>query len=518
MFDRLVPLLILFATLLFAVQERVQRMLNVTPEHHGSVWFTAAMIFQFFVSVYGGYFGAGMGILMLAALAVLGHDDIHQMNGIKNLLAVFINAVAAGVLHPCRHGARARRRGDGDRRHDRRRRGGRRGTAHGTEGGQAGRDCDRLRHDARVVLAAVAVSLRSALRLSADRFRFFVRWPLPTARFRLQLPPVATHPRDKVEISRYVDLTRAEWARLRASTPLPLSEAQLRPLGGVTERVSLDEVSDVYLPLSRLLNLYVGATQKLHAATSTFLGGSPDLRIPYIIGIAGSVAVGKSTTSRVLKALLSHWPSHPRVDLVTTDGFLHAAARARSARVSRSGRAFPESYDVRRLLRFLADVKSGLAGGDGARSTRTSAYDIVPGRVSDRPPARHSDRRRAQRAADRIAAEEVAERCSSRTSSTSRSTSTRTSRDIEQWYIERFLKLRATVFQDPSSYFHRYASLTGAEAEATARRIWQTINLVNLRENVLPTRERAHLVLEKGRDHAVRRVRLTDGVIADWFV
>jgi type I pantothenate kinase len=167
-----------------------------------------------------------------------------------------------------------------------------------------------------------------------------------------------TRPADLVEISRYVDLNRAEWARLRASTPLPLSEAQLRPLGGVTERVSLDEVSDVYLPLSRLLNLYVGATQKLHAATSTFLGGSERLRIPYVIGIAGSVAVGKSTASRVLKALLSHWPSHPQVDLVTTDGFL-LPQRELESRGLAQRKGFPESYDDRRLLRFLADVKSG---------------------------------------------------------------------------------------------------------------------------------------------------------------
>src|SRR5258705_13172140 len=132
---------------------------------------------------------------------------------------------------------------------------------------------------------------------------------------------VAMLPSDLVDISRYVDPNRAEWARLRASTPLPLSEAQLRPLGGLTERVSLDEVTDIYLPLSRLLNLYVGATQKLHAATSTFLGGSANLRIPFVIGIAGSVAVGKSTASRVLKTLLSDWPHHPPADLGTTAGF-----------------------------------------------------------------------------------------------------------------------------------------------------------------------------------------------------
>jgi type I pantothenate kinase len=316
---------------------------------------------------------------------------------------------------------------------------------------------------------------------------------------------VPIHPRDRVEVSRYVDLSRAEWARLRASTPLPLSEAQLRPLGGVTERVSLDEVSDVYLPLSRLLNLYVGATQKLRAATSTFLGGSAELRIPFIIGVAGSVAVGKSTTSRVLKALLSHWPSHPKVDLVTTDGFL-IPQRELEAQGLAHRKGFPESYDVRRLLRFLADVKSGLPEITAPVYSHL-AYDIVPGEFQ------------AVRQPDILVVEGLNVL---QTGSQQKKWPTifvsdffdfsiyvdANESDIEQWYIERFLKLRATVFQNPSSYFHRYASLTNPEAESTARRIWETINLANLRQNVLPTRERAHLVLEKGRDHAVRRVRL----------
>jgi type I pantothenate kinase len=316
---------------------------------------------------------------------------------------------------------------------------------------------------------------------------------------------VAIHPRDRVEVSRYVDLTRAEWARLRASTPLPLSEAQLRPLGGVTERVSLDEVSDVYLPLSRLLNLYVGATQKLHAATSVFLGGSADLRIPFIIGVAGSVAVGKSTTSRVLKALLSHWPSHPKVDLVTTDGFL-MPQRELEAQGLAHRKGFPESYDVRRLLRFLADVKSGLPEVVAPVYSHL-AYDIVPAEFQ------------TVRQPDILIVEGLNVL---QTGSQQKKWPTMfvsdffdfsiyvdaNETDVEQWYIERFLKLRATVFQNPSSYFHRYASLSNTEAESTARRIWETINLANLRQNVLPTRERAHLVLEKGRDHAVRRVRL----------
>jgi type I pantothenate kinase len=315
---------------------------------------------------------------------------------------------------------------------------------------------------------------------------------------------VPTRPSDDVAISRYVDLNRAEWAALRASTPLPLSEAQLRPLGGLTERVSLDEVIDVYLPLSRLLNLYVGATQRLHEATRTFLGGG-DLRIPYIIGIAGSVAVGKSTASRILQALLSHWPSHPQVDLVTTDGFL-LPQRDLEAKGLAQRKGFPESYDVRRLLRFLADVKSGLPQVEAPIYSHL-AYDIAPGEYQ------------VVRQPDIVIVEglNVLQTRTRRGKSPAMFVSDffdftiyvdANESDVEHWYIERFLKLRATVFQDPSSYFHRYAALSAEEAEATARRIWQTINLVNLRENVLPTRERAHLVLEKGRDHAVRRVRL----------
>jgi type I pantothenate kinase len=310
---------------------------------------------------------------------------------------------------------------------------------------------------------------------------------------------------EQIEISRYIDLNRAEWARLRATTPLPLSEAQLRPLGGVTERVSLDEVTDIYLPLSRLLNLYVGATQSLHAAASTFLGGSANPRIPYVIGIAGSVAVGKSTASRILKALLSHWPSHPQVDLVTTDGFL-LPQRELEMRGIAQRKGFPESYDVRRLLRFLADVKSGLPEVTAPVYSHL-AYDIVPGEYQ------------TVRQPDIVIVEglNVLQTGAKRGKPPAMFVSDffdftiyvdANAADIEQWYIARFNRLRATVFQNPSSYFHRYAALTAVDADATARRIWQTINLVNLRDNVLPTRERAHLILEKGRDHAVRRVRL----------
>ena len=306
-------------------------------------------------------------------------------------------------------------------------------------------------------------------------------------------------------MSRFIEFTRAEWARLRLATPLPLSEPQLRELVGLNEWMSLDEVAAIYLPLSRLLNLYVGATQRLHEASNTFLGAAGP-RMPYVIGVAGSVAVGKSTMSRILQALLARWPSHPQVDLITTDGFL-LPQRVLEARGMAHRKGFPESYDVRTLVRFLADVKSGVPEVVAPVYSHL-AYDIVPGA------------QQVVRQPDIVIVEGL---------NVLQTGSGRTGRpmpmfvsdffdfsiyvdaqeaDIEQWYIERFQTLRETVFTNPSSYFHRYAALTPEEAEATARRIWDTINLANLRENVLPTRERAHLILQKGRDHAVRRVRL----------
>jgi type I pantothenate kinase len=283
-------------------------------------------------------------------------------------------------------------------------------------------------------------------------------------------------------------------------------------LQGINEKVSIAEVETIYLPLSRFLNLHVAAIQTLHTSTDTFLGTLPH-PTPYVIGIAGSVAVGKSTFARILRALLARWPAHPRVDLVTTDGFLYPNATL-EARGILGRKGFPESYDVRRLVDFMADVKAA-AGPVLAPVYSHQAYDIVPGEFQtvDRPDIviveglnvlQTGDVRAEGRAAARdgrprvfvsdffdfsiyLDAEED---------------------DIERWYVERFLTLRETVFRDPRSYFHRYASLDREQAVQTAQGIWADINGVNLVENIMPTRERARLLLEKGPDHAVRRVRL----------
>ena len=348
----------------------------------------------------------------------------------------------------------------------------------------------------------------------------------------------------------YVDFDRSSWARLRAATPLTLGESDLAELQGISERVSLDEIETIYLPVSRLLNLHVAATQQLHETTDTFLG-SPPARIPYVIGIAGSVAVGKSTVARILQALLRRWPAHPRVDLVTTDGFLLPLGVLESCGIlNRKG--FPESYNVRRLIDFMADVKTA-AGPVRAPVYSHQTYDIVPGefQVVDRPDIVIVEglnvlQRSTGSACDPRGALSPAgggAPAAAKEDNESASAGARASGggapralnemdasppervfvsdffdfsiyidadegDIEAWYVARFLTLRETVFRDPGSYFHRFSRLNDAEAIETAREIWRTINGLNLRENIQPTREQARLILEKDGQHQVRRVRL----------
>ena len=312
-------------------------------------------------------------------------------------------------------------------------------------------------------------------------------------------------PGEEVAASRFVEFTRAEWAHLRASTPLPLTEPQLRGLVSINERMSLDEVADIYLPLSRLLNLWVGATANLRRAAATFLG-SGDPLVPFVIGVAGSVAVGKSTIARVLQALLSRWPSHPQVDLVTTDGFLLPQS-VLEARGIMHRKGFPESYDVRRLIRFMGEVKSGVPEALAPVYSHL-LYDIVPGehQVVRRPAIVIVEGLNVLQTGGGRPGKPVSMFVSDFFDFSLYVDAAEA--DIEQWYVERFQALRETVFQQTSSYFHRYATLAPEEAVETARNLWRSINLVNLRENILPTRERAHLILHKGPDHSVQHVLL----------
>ncbi|MGY1985556.1 type I pantothenate kinase [Blastococcus sp. SYSU DS0669] len=306
-------------------------------------------------------------------------------------------------------------------------------------------------------------------------------------------------------ISPYAVFDRDSWRALAAGSVLPLDAAELETLASLGDRIDLDEVATVYLPLARLLSLHVTASRRLWAAQSEFLGNAT-AKVPFVIAVAGSVAVGKSTTARLLQTLLAATPGVPRVDLVTTDGFLlpNAVLQERGL-LGRKG--FPESYDRRALLRFLADVKSGREEVFAPVYDHQS-YDIVPGRVQavDRPDIlvlEGLNVLQAGRRTDGSAPEiflsdffdfsvyvDAAEA------------------DIQRWYVERFQALRRTAFQDTTAYFHRFADLTDDQARETALGIWSAVNGPNLRDNIAPTRSRARLVLQKSADHSVRRVLL----------
>lgn len=308
-----------------------------------------------------------------------------------------------------------------------------------------------------------------------------------------------------LDFSPYRIFSRHDWAKLRADTPMTLAPHELEQLSGLIEELSIDEVEQIYLPMSRLLNLYVAASQQLHAVTSKFLSRK-DGKVPFIIGVAGSVAVGKSTTARVLKALLARWPDHPRVDLLTTDGFLRPNAELEHmGLMSRKG--FPESFDTARLLNFLASVKSGVQRAEAPVYSHFH-YDILPGQVwtIERPdiliveglnvlqPARlPRDGEAVPFVSDFFdfsiyldAEPEI----------------------IQDWYVTRFMRLRSTAFRDPGAYFHKYAGLSHEEAYERALTIWRTINLRNLEENILPTRQRARLILRKAASHKIQSVAL----------
>ena len=306
-------------------------------------------------------------------------------------------------------------------------------------------------------------------------------------------------------LSPYRIFPREEWAALRADTPMTLTPDEVARLRSLNDRLDMAEVEEIYLPISRLLSLYVAATQRLFRSQQHFLG-TEDAKMPYIIGVAGSVAVGKSTTARVLQALLARWTNVPKVDLITTDGFLFPnAILEREGLMEKKG--FPESYDLPALLRFLADVKAG------RRPVRAPVYshlvyDVLPNHwvEVDRPEILIIEGLNVLQTGglprDGKAIPFVSDFFDF-------SVYLDADEDVLRgWYVDRFLALRQTAFRDPKSFFHRYAQLSDAEAIATATAIWTRINLVNLHENILPTRPRADLILKKGASHLVEGVAL----------
>ncbi|MDO5507314.1 MAG: type I pantothenate kinase [Corynebacterium casei] len=300
------------------------------------------------------------------------------------------------------------------------------------------------------------------------------------------------------DLSPYLDFDRDTWRGLRKSMPQVLTEEEVAKLAGLGENINLEEVADVYLPLSRLIHMQVAARQALTEATEQFLGNPPS-HVPFVIGVAGSVAVGKSTTARLLQVLLERWDTHPKVDLVTTDGFLYPT-RILQERGLMPRKGFPESYDRRALMRFVTDVKSGKEVVRAPMYSHVS-YDIVPNEFQTvhQPDILILEGLNVLQTGPTLMISDLFDfsvYVDARIET------------IENWYITRFLNLRHTAFREPGAHFAAYANMNDEQAYNQAREIWQSINLPNLVENILPTRVRASLVLRKGQDHTVEKVRM----------
>ncbi|MDN5581957.1 MAG: type I pantothenate kinase [Corynebacterium sp.] len=303
--------------------------------------------------------------------------------------------------------------------------------------------------------------------------------------------------RNPDEYSPYIELDRSQWRSLRSSMPQVLSSGELEELRGIGEDIDMDEVSEVYLPLSRMIDLRFEAIRQLNRATQTFLGEDMP-HVPFIIGVSGSVAVGKSTTARLLQVLLQRWESRPRVDLITTDGFLYPADEL-NKRHMMGRKGYPESYDQKALLNFVTAVKSGVPRVPAPVYSHEKYDRLDEVHVVDRPDILIVEGLNVLQTGPTLMVSDLfdfsvyvdADR-----------------RDIERWYVERFLKLKNTAFRKPDAHFRYYAALSDEDALVVAREIWQTVNLPNLVENILPTRVRASLVLRKGPDHLVEAVRM----------